>query len=171
MEFNILAALVAGFVATIVMTLMMKASTAAGMTDMPPMPLVSGTMFSGDRDTAKRIGAFVHFIAMGTVVLGIAYAALFSAFGTASWLAGLVIGLVHGAMVGLVGMPMMGSVHPRMTATAEPRGRTVVESAGEVAVVAPGVFGKNWGGITPAGMLMGHAIYGLILALVYSAIA
>lgn len=171
MEFSILAALVAGLVATIVMTLMMKGSTAAGMTDMPPMTLLAGTMFSGDRETAKRIGAFIHFIMMGTVVFGIGYAVLFSALRTASWLAGLVIGLVHGAMVGFVGMPMMGSVHPRMTASTEPGGRMVVESAGEVAVVAPGVFGKNWGGMTPAGMLMGHAIYGLVLALVYSGIA
>lgn len=61
MEFNIFAALIAGRgVATIVMTLMMRGATAAGMTNMPPMPLVVGTMLSGDRGRAKRIGAFLH---------------------------------------------------------------------------------------------------------------
>ncbi|MDP9023010.1 MAG: hypothetical protein M3N57_10045 [Actinomycetota bacterium] len=39
-----------------------------------------------------------------------------------------------------------------MRASTEPGGRKVVESAGDVAVVAPGVLGKNWGGMTPAGM-------------------
>lgn len=170
MEFHILAALIAGLIATIVMTVMMKGSAAAGMTNMPPMPLVVGTMMSGDRDSAKRIGAFLHFIVMGTVVFGLIYAALFAAFGTASWITGLAIGIVHGVVVGLIGMPMMGSVHPRMT-TPQADGTTVVGSSGDVAIVAPGLFGKDWGGMTPAGMVMGHAVYGLVLALVYSAIA
>jgi hypothetical protein len=41
-EFNLVAGLIAGFVGTVVMTLLMNASKAAGMTNMPPMPLVMG---------------------------------------------------------------------------------------------------------------------------------
>lgn len=52
---------------------------------------------------------------MGTVVFGVGYAVLFSVFGTASWLAGIVIGAVHTAVIGLVAMPMTPAVHPRMT--------------------------------------------------------
>jgi hypothetical protein len=33
------------------------------------------------------------------------------------------------------------------------------------------VLGKNWGAMTPAGLVMGHAVYGLVAALVYSWIA
>ena len=50
-------ALGAGFVATVVMSAMMKMASAAGMTHMPPMPLVTGAMFSGYRDTATKIAS------------------------------------------------------------------------------------------------------------------
>ncbi|MDZ7678249.1 MAG: hypothetical protein U5K29_06835 [Acidimicrobiales bacterium] len=33
-----------------------------------------------------------------------------------------------------------------------------------------GLLGKNWGAMTPVGFIMGHALYGLVLALVYDAI-
>ncbi len=42
MEFSIAAGLVAGFVATTVMSVMMKMAGGAGMTDMPPMEPVTG---------------------------------------------------------------------------------------------------------------------------------
>lgn len=51
-EFDLLAALAGGVVATLVMTAMMQMATRAGMTDMPPMPLVMGSMMSGDRKSA-----------------------------------------------------------------------------------------------------------------------
>lgn len=57
-EFDLLAALAGGLVATVVMTAMMETAKRAGMTDMPPMPLVMGSMMSGDRKTATtRTGA------------------------------------------------------------------------------------------------------------------
>jgi uncharacterized membrane protein YagU involved in acid resistance len=115
-DFNVLAALVAGFVATIVMTAMMTMAARAGMTQMPPMPLVMGSMMSGDRRKAMAIGGMLHYIVMGTVLFGIGYALLFHAFGSAAWWVGVVIGLVHGLAVGLVFMPMMPAMHPRMEA-------------------------------------------------------
>lgn len=78
MEFSIVAALVAGLAATAVMSVMMKMAGAAGMTDMPPMELVTGSMMSGDLGTAQRIGIMVHWGVMGTVVFGIGYALLFT---------------------------------------------------------------------------------------------
>ncbi len=169
MPFQIVPALVAAFVATIVMTLMMRMSSRMGMTDMPPMPLVVGSMVSGERSTAQKVGMVIHYLLMGTLVFGIVYAALFSAFGTASWLAGLVIGVVHGLVVGGMGMPMMGMMHPRLEPVAlGAGGETVREQQGEVRLAKPGLFGKNWGGMTPVGLVMGHAVYGLVMALVYS---
>jgi hypothetical protein len=176
-EFDLLAALAGGLVATLVMTAMMQMATRGGMTDMPPMPLVLGSMVSGDRKTATTIGGLLHFVMMGTVVFGIVYGSLFTAFDDDSWWVGLLIGVVHALIVGVMFMPMMPKMHPRMSvqpvgAGTPDDGRTVaVDDRGEVTVAAPGVLGKNWGAMTPAGFVMGHAVYGLVLALIYGAVA
>jgi hypothetical protein len=65
-DFNALAALVAGLAGTIVMTAMMTVASKAGMTRMPPMPLVMGSMMSGDRHKAMVIGGMLHYIVTGT---------------------------------------------------------------------------------------------------------
>lgn len=174
-EFHLVAALVAGLAATVVMTVMMNAAKAAGMTNMPPMPLVMGSMMSGNRRTATGIGAMMHFVVMGTVIFGLGYTVLFTVFDNDAWWLGMVIGLVHGLVVGAMAMPMMPSVHPRMERDATSRGlsggATVTERAGEVRVAAPGMLGSRWGQMTPIGILMGHAIYGVVLALVYGWVA
>lgn len=168
LEVSILGALVAGFVGTAVMSMMMKMSAKMGMTDMPPMELVTGSMMSGDPDGAKQLGIGVHWIMMGTVVFGLGYAVLFSVLGTASWLTGVVIGAVHGLAVGLIAMPMMPAMHPRMLR--EPAFAGTVDTAGDqVELSAPGVLGSRWGGMTPVGLVMGHIVYGLVVALVYQA--
>lgn len=164
MEFVLWAALLSGFIATLVMTAMIKMSTAAGMTEMPAFELMTGSMMSGDEKTAKTIGAMIHYVMMGTVVFGIIYALLFQAFDSASWLTGLGIGIVHGFVVGVMFMPMMPAMHPRM---GEPA--VVGEHSGEVRLSSPGLMGKNWGSMTPMGVLMGHAVYGVVLALLYNA--
>ncbi len=175
-EFDLVAALVAGVVATVVMSAMMAMAASAGMTDMPTMPLISGAMVTGDRSAANRIGSVMHYLVMGTVAFGIAYGLLFTAFDDDSWWIGALIGLAHGLVVGLVFMPMMPMLHPRMSrgvVAGPPPGRATVatDQRGEVQITAPGVLGKNWGGMTPLGMVMGHVVYGLVLALVYSWIA
>lgn len=164
MEFVLWAALLSGFIATLVMTVMIKMSAAAGMTEMPSFELMTGSMMSGDEKTAKAIGAMIHYVMMGTVVFGIIYALLFQAFDSASWLTGLAIGIVHGFVVGVMFMPMMPAMHPRM---GEPA--VVGEQSGEVRLSSPGVMGKNWGSMTPMGVLMGHAVYGVVVALLYDA--
>lgn len=169
MEFSVIGALVAGFAGTLVMTMMMKAAGAAGITEMPPMPLVTGAMISGDEDQAKRIGAVIHWGVMGTIAFGLGYAALFTLFEQPAWIAGLGVGLAHGALVGLVFMPMMPVMHPRMSAAGAGEPSVSVEG-GEVRLSAPGVLGARWGAMTPVGVLMGHAVYGLVVALVYSAL-
>lgn len=168
MEFSIIGALVAGFVGTAIMSMMMKMAGKMGMTDMPPMELVTGSMLSGDPERAKQLGIGLHWIMLGTIVFGLGYAALFSALGTASWLTGILIGAVHGLVVGLVAMPMMPAMHPRMTT--EPAFAGTVDTAVDrVELSAPGVLGSRWGAMTPVGLVMGHIVYGLVVALVYQA--
>lgn len=166
MEFSLIGGLVAGIIGTAVMSIMMRMSGKMGMTDMPAMELVTGSMMSGDLGRAKQLGIMLHWIVMGTIVFGLGYAALFTAFGSASWLVGLVIGVVHGLVVGVVFMPMMATMHPRMSQDPTFSG-TVDVSAGSVRLAAPGMLGAKWGGMTPVGLVMGHAVYGLVVALVY----
>lgn len=167
MEFSVIGGLAAGLVATVVMSAMMKMSSAAGMTQMPPMPLVTGSMLSGDRDTAIRIGVVIHYIMMGTVVFGLLYAAILSAVGGAAVLTGALTGLAHGVIVGAIGMPMMPAMHPRMGAVPTPAGGSGRQIDGELDLPAPGLFGVRWGAMTPAGLVIGHVVYGLVFAVVY----
>lgn len=81
MEFSLLGALVGGLVATIVMSAMMKVASSMGLIQMPPMHQISGTMFSGDKDVASKIGFAVHYVVMGTVVFGLIYAGIIAAVG------------------------------------------------------------------------------------------
>lgn len=168
MEFSLIGGLVAGFVATAIMSMMMKMSAKMDMTDMPPMELVTGSMMSGDPDRAKQLGTVVHWLMMGTLVFGLGYAAVFSALASATWLTGIIVGAVHGVAVGLVFMPMMPSMHPRMNTGTTFDGSVNVSPSG-VQLSAPGLFGANWGGMTPLGLVMGHVVYGLVFALVYQA--
>lgn len=174
-DFDIVAALIAGFVGTVVMSLMMNGAKAAGMTNMPPMPLVMGSMFSGERMTAMAIGSVLHFIVMGTVMFGLAYAGLFSVLDNDAWWIGLLIGVAHGLVVGVMAMPMMPKMHPRMGQDATIDGpsstNTVQDGSGGLRVAAPGVLGSRWGGLTPVGLVMGHAVYGIVVALVYHRLA
>jgi uncharacterized membrane protein YagU involved in acid resistance len=92
-------------------------------------------------------------------VFGTIYAFLFQALDSASWVTGLTVGIVHGAVVGIMAMPMMGAIHPRMQPVAE-----------GFRLDTPGIMGMNYGKGTPLGLLMGHAVYGVVVALVYSAL-
>ena len=68
-------------------------------------------------------------------------------------------------------------LHPRISREAvgvarSPDHSTVaVDDRHELRLPPPGVLGEDWGGMTPIGMLMGHAAYGLVLAPVYDRVA
>jgi hypothetical protein len=156
MEFDLLPALIAGFVGTVAMTVGMTMGKSMGMTTMD-IALIGGGMMSGDERKARRAGMFIHLIVMGTLVFGSIYAFLFQALESASWVTGLIVGVVHGAVVGIMARPMMGAIHPRMMPAAE-----------GFQLDPPGIMGVNYGRGTPLGLLMGHAVYGVVVALVYS---
>jgi uncharacterized membrane protein YagU involved in acid resistance len=144
-----------------------------GVTNMPSMTLIQGTMLTDDVDKAHRIGFVTHVVMMGTIVFGVGYAALFTAVDDASVLTGALIGLGHGIVAGMA-MAMMGSVHPRMIAPARAtrsEGDVLTTTGGETSLVEPGMFARNYGPMTPVGLVMGHVIFGLVVALVYGAIA
>ncbi|RMD96586.1 MAG: hypothetical protein D6816_18735 [Bacteroidetes bacterium] len=147
---NIIGAVVAGIVGTIVMTMVMVMAPKMGM---PKMDIVGmlGAMFSPE---SNRMMGMVMHVMMG-VVFAIIYALLWNAgIGTVSLLWGLIFGaghwLVSGAMMG--GMSMM---HAGVKAGT---------------VNAPGIYMTNNGGAMAfMGGLVGHMVFGLVVALTYGA--
>lgn len=74
----------------------------------------------------------------------------------------------------VVDVPMMPSVHPRMSKDMVGTGirrdstTTATDASGDVKVAAPGIMGSNWGGVTPAGLVIGHVVHGTVVALLYT---
>jgi len=146
---NILAAIVSGVVGTAVMTMVMVMAPKMGM---PKMDIIGmlGTMFS--KDSNRAMGGGMHLM-MG-IIFALIYAVLWNAgIGSATVVGGLIFGVVHWLISGL----MMGGV-PMMHAGVK---------AGTV--TAPGIYMTNSGGMMSfMGGLIGHAIFGIVVALTYS---
>jgi hypothetical protein len=144
---NIIGAVVAGLVGTAAISMLMAMGPRMGMPKMAIWEML-GTMFSKQGNLA--LGWIVHFM-MG-VIFAIIYAALWAAgIGSATLVSGVVFGAVHFLIAGLMmgGMPML---HAGIRAGT---------------VQAPGVLMLNSGIMGLTGGLIGHAVYGLVVALVY----
>jgi hypothetical protein len=148
---NIVAAILAGLVGTAAMSLLMVMAPKMGLPKMAIWELL-GSMF--DRQGNNTLGWMGHFM-MG-VVFALVYAALWSAgLGAPTLLWGALFGVIHFFVVGLMmgGMPMM---HAGIKAGT---------------VQAPGVLMLNSGVMGLMGGLAGHILYGVVVALVYAALA
>ncbi len=147
--------LVGGFEATILMTTMLSASRAFGLTRMD-MPFLLGTIFTPDRDKARWFGILFHQI-NGWILTVIYFAAFEQHLLTISYpLFGAVIGLVHGLFLLTVGMAVLPSFHPRMrSAQCGPATKRMLEP--------PGFMALNYGSGTPIATVLAHLVYGAIL--------
>jgi uncharacterized membrane protein YagU involved in acid resistance len=140
---DILSAIIAGLLGTLVMTAMMYVAPMMGM---PKMDIISmlGTMFTSNTGTARIVGVIAHFM-MGAV-FALIYALLWSlGIGNPTWLWGLIFGAVHG-IVAMIAMPMMIKMHPR-----SPQ--------------------MDSGAMMMIGLMMGHLVFGLVVALTYQLLA
>ena len=141
---DIASAVIAGLIATAVMTAIMYAAPYVGLPKMDIMGML-GTMFMEPGTTALILGAIIHFM-MGAI-FAIIYAFFWTnVLGDPTWLWGIIFGLVHGIIV-VFTMPMIQGMHPRAEQ-----------------------LEMEMGGMAIVGMLMGHAIFGLVVALVYNAL-
>lgn len=130
----------AGLLGTAVMTALMYVAPYMGMPRMDMLGML-GKMFTGNASIAYPLGAVMHF-AMGAL-FAVVYAWLWSlGLGAPVWTSGIVFGLVHGAVAAAV-MPVMIRVHPRPP-------------------------DMQMGPVMIAGLLMGHAVFGLVVALAYN---
>lgn len=151
---SIWAALVGGFLGTVVLTTALRAASELRLTRMD-IPFLLGTAFSEDRRRAKAIGYGLHFLA--GLVFALMYWAAFSVIGEASWWLGGLFGLVHVAFAGsaLVNV-MLPVVHPRMgTHATSARSTPLLEP--------PGFMLVNYGRSTPLVAIAAHLAYGMIV--------
>jgi hypothetical protein len=144
-----------GFAATLVLTLVMRGSQAAGLTRMD-LPLVLGLMLTPDREHAKILGVLGHVL-IGWLVAFL-YSAYFSLLGGPSWQWGGLLGLIHGLVVLMVVLPALPGIHPRMASDA-----TGPEPTRNLQ--PPGFLGLNYGRQTAVVTLVAHVLYGVLLGL------
>jgi hypothetical protein len=155
---NVTGWLVAGFGGTVVLTILLAGSQAFGYSRMN-LPYLLGTMITPDRDRARVCGIVVHLL-IGWVFAAI-YVATFHVAGLATWWFGAAIGVVHAAFVLAVALPALPGVHPRMAG--ETRGPTVVAQ-----LEPPGFMARHYGRRTAESVLLGHALFGAIVGLLYA---
>jgi hypothetical protein len=149
---NVLAAILAGLVATLVMSMVLALAPKMGFPKMDIVGMLS-TMFS--KKGIPVLGWMMHLM-MG-IIFTLIYAFLWSkGIGSATWLYGLVFGAAHWLIVGVIFL-MVPVLHIGIRS-----GTTK----------APGLYMTGNGGGWKAfiGGLMGHMIFGLVVALVYSLI-
>ncbi|HKI52647.1 MAG TPA: DUF6789 family protein [Anaerolineales bacterium] len=148
---NILSAVIAGVVASLVFSMILAMAPKMGM---PKMDIVSllGSMLSAKSNPV--LGWMMHLM-MG-IVFALIYAFLWSVgIGGATWVAGLIFGVVQWLVVGMV-MGMIPMLHVGIKSGA---------------VKAPGLWMTNNGGVMSfMGGLVGHMIFGTVLALSYAAL-
>ena len=147
-------AIAGGVVGTVVLTTTLRLSQALGVTRMD-IPLLLGTVFTADRRRAAVVGYAVHFA--NGVLFSLAYAAVFWAVGSAGWLFGALLGVVHAFFAGgaLVNV-LLPAVHPRMG--------TPWSDAEETPLLEPpGFMLANYGRHTTIATVVAHVAYGAIV--------
>lgn len=148
-----------GLVATTALTAVMIAAQLAGLTRLD-LPLVLGTVVTGDPDRARVAGFFLHLAVGQGFALG--YAATFALLDRATWWLGASLGVLHVSVALMVLLPLLPGVHPRMAShRAGPSSTAVLEP--------PGLLALNYGVQTPAVAIAAHIVYGLVLGLLLQA--
>src|SRR5262249_23933732 len=143
-------ALLWGLAATLALTSVMAASTGLGLTRMN-IPFMLGTMFSGDRSRARRIGFAVNLI--NGWIFALLYIVLLDSVGMYAWWAGMAVGLAQACFGLLVGLPILPHIHPRMAT--EERGPDPTRQ-----LEPPGFLALHYGRGTPIATIVAHLVYG-----------
>jgi hypothetical protein len=149
--------LIWSFVATLMLTGIMRGSQETGVTRMD-IPLMLGTIVTADRDRAKFWGFILHMV--NGLLFGVVYAAVFHSWRRASPLLGALIGFFHGLLVLATAIPLLPGLHPRMASSfTGPQPTTGLEP--------PGFLGMNYGRRTPVITVLAHMVYGAIIGQFY----
>lgn len=147
-----------GFVASIVVTVIMQASQGLGISRMS-LPFLLGSIFSPNRDRCQIAGFLCHLLTGW--FLSFIYAAAFESWGAANAGLGMAIGLVHGSFALAFVIPVLPYVHPRMaTEFGEPAPTRMLEP--------PGFLALNYGRRTPIVTMVAHLAFGAVLGSFYN---
>lgn len=157
MTIQLPAALLWGFVATIVLTTTMGLAQGFNVTRMS-LPLLLGTLFSGRWDRARLYGLVLHVIVGWGMSLG--YLAAMFALGAVTWWMGAIFGATQAVFVLAVLLPILPGLHPRMASEHEPGNHTPM-------LEPPGFLALNYGPSTPLVVLLAHILYGAALGGLY----
>lgn len=144
-----------GPVATVLLTAIVVGAQLAGLTRLD-LPLMLGTVLTGDPDRARFVGFFLHLVAGQFFALF--YGLAFAELGQSEWWLGALFGVAHAVVAGAVLVPLLASIHPRMaTERAGPTTTAILEP--------PGLMALNYGWSTPLVAVVAHAGYGTVLGL------
>ncbi len=145
---NVFGAIVAGFIGTVVISMVMAMAPKMGM---PKMDIV-GMLGSMLGKPNRMLGWMMHFM-MG-IVFALIYAFLWSlGVGSPTWLNGLILGAIHWLIIGMA-MGMVPMMHAGIKSGA---------------VKAPGLWMTNNGEMMAfIGGLLGHMVFGLVVAFIYN---
>lgn len=97
---------------------------------------------------------FVLFLGLGTTILAVVYTWAMQGLGGAGWGTGSLVGMLHGAAL-VAALPWMARVNRGVRAGRIPQ---------------PGRAGLQWGKAAPAGVVMGHVVYGAVLGGILGAV-
>lgn len=149
--------LVWGFWAIAAMTSIEAAARWLNLTRMST-PVLLGSAVSSDRDRATLWGTLIH-AGFGWTFAAL-YALGFLAAGSSDWWIGLLMGLGQAVFMYAVIFPALPAIHPHMASTREPPGP-------HDALQPPGFLALNYGRNTIIVVLVSHAVYGTLFALLY----
>jgi hypothetical protein len=150
---NLRSILLWGFLATALLTTMIRGSQAVGLTRMD-IPFMLGTVVTPDRDRAKVVGFGIHFV--NGWLFALVYAAAFQALRKSNVWLGAILGLAHGVFVLVAVLPLLPGVHPRMASDfAGPEPTRLLEP--------PGFLVLHYGYQTPLVTAIAHVAYGAVL--------
>jgi hypothetical protein len=149
-------AVAAGFVATLVMTTIMRGASEFGLTRID-FALLLGTAVSDNRRKARAFGYVFHFLV--GILFALAYAWFFHVTRRSGWLVGALLGTVHAVFDGTVLVNvLLPLVHPRI-ATAE-------TAANDIALIEPpGFLLLNYGRNSFIVALVAHIAFGVVIGL------
>ena len=150
-------AIAAGFVATLVMTTIMRGASQFGLTRID-FALLLGTTVSDNRRKARAYGYVFHFVV--GILFALAYVAFFQITGRSGWFVGALLGTVHAVFDGTVLVNvLLPVVHPRI-ATAE-------TAANDIALIEPpGFLLLNYGRNSFIVALVAHIAFGIVIGLI-----
>jgi len=153
----IASAIAAGFVATLVMTTILRGASEFGLTR-ADLALLLGTAVSDNRRRARALGYVFHFV-FG-IGFALAYVAFFHIVGRGGWMLGALLGALHAVFDATVLVNvLLPVVHPRIA--------TPETAANDIALVEPpGFLLMNYGRNSFLVALVAHLVYGALVGLI-----